>query len=368
MASFKKMSTGAVQICIRNKLLPKPLWATFDSDEQARAYAQQLEGLLAQGIVPASLLERTTPAREIWTVARCVAEYQRHNAVPLSDVKLLDTIRPVLATLSTGYLNYDWAEGWIRSMKRDHNLAPSTIRHRHGALARCFDWMTRKHPDIMAQNPLRLLKRGFAAYTPEDATLLALRHKLPKVDENRDRRLEDGEEERILTVLADRHEERTFFCTALESAMRMRECYTLDLSQIDLSQRTIYLDRTKNGDQRQVPLPNPLVAILRGHMQAQRAAIAARSGRLFSYWDGNRSTAAQDVTTRDVSRVFHLVFAEAGISDLHFHDLRHEATCRLYQRTQLSDVLIAKITGHRDLRSLKRYASLRGSDLAAHLW
>jgi hypothetical protein len=34
----------------------------------------------------------------------------------------------------------------------------------------------------------------------------------------------------------------------------------------------------------------------------------------------------------------------------------------------LSDVLISKITGHRDLRMLKRYASLRGSDLAARMW
>lgn len=64
--------------------------------------------------------------------------------------------------------------------------------------------------------------------------------------------LGEGEEARILAVLADRSEDRTFFCTALESAMRMRERYTLDLSQIDLSQRTIYLDRSKNGDQRQV--------------------------------------------------------------------------------------------------------------------
>jgi hypothetical protein len=47
-------------------------------------------------------------------------------------------------------------------------LAPSTIRHRYGALARCFDWMVRKHADIIAQNPLRLLKRGFSTYSEED--------------------------------------------------------------------------------------------------------------------------------------------------------------------------------------------------------
>jgi integrase len=58
----------------------------------------------------------------------------------------------------------------------------------------------------------------------------------------------------------------------------------------------------------------------------------------------------------------------AGAADLRFHDLRHEATCRLYEKTKLSDVQIARITGHKDIRMLRRYASLRGSDLAAHLW
>jgi len=43
--------------------------------------------------------------------------------------------------MGTGTLNYDWAEAWKRSMKRVDHLARSTIRHRHGALARCFDWM-----------------------------------------------------------------------------------------------------------------------------------------------------------------------------------------------------------------------------------
>lgn len=74
------------------------------------------------------------------------------------------------------------------------------------------------------------------------------------------------------------------------------------------------------------------------------------------------------MVTRDLSRDFHVVFARADIVDLHFHSLRHEVTCRLYERTTLSDVLSAKITGHRDLRNLKRYASLRGSDLVPQLW
>lgn len=368
MASFKKLASGACQLCIRNKLLPKPLWATFDSVDQAQAYARQLEGLLAQGIVPTALLTRTTPSQEIWLISRCIAEYVRHNAVPLSEIKLLDTIKPSVGRLATGHLNYEWAEGWVRSMKRDANLAPSTIRHRHGALARCFDWMCRKHPELVAQNPLRLLKRGFSSYTDEDRQTLALSGREAKFDTERDRRLDYDEEQRILDILPAGSENRTFFILALETAMRMRECYTLVDNQLSFGKRTIHLERSKNGDNRQVPLSSTAVAIMKAHVETRREEIGAREGRLFSYWSGATGEKALDDTTSDVSREFRLIFDRAGVVDFKFHDLRHEATCRLFEKTSLSEILISKITGHRDPRMLKRYASLRGSDLAIHLW
>lgn len=176
------------------------------------------------------------------------------------------------------------------------------------------------------------------------------------------------EETRILAVLQARQDERTFFVLALESAMRMRECYTLELSQVALSKKTIHLDRTKNGDSRQVPLTTPAQEVLRSYINVHEQEIKGRAGRLFPFWDGDLSVAALDKATRELSRVFSLIFDAAQAGDLHFHDLRHEATCRLYKRTTLSDVLVAKITSHRDLRTLKRYASLRGSDLAPRLW
>jgi len=75
-------------------------------------------------------------------------EYLRYNSVPLSDQKLLDLLLPSVATISTGMLNYECAEAWVRQMKRDQHPVPSTIRH--GALARCLEWMIRKHPNVMA--------------------------------------------------------------------------------------------------------------------------------------------------------------------------------------------------------------------------
>jgi integrase len=146
-------------------------------------------------------------------------------------------------------------------MKRVQNLSPSTIRHRHGALARCFDWMLRKHPEIMAQNPLRLLKRGFATYTDDDNRFVLAAGMQAKRDVERDRRLDVDEKERILSLLAANPDGKAFFILALETAMRMRECYTLDIGQINLGKRTISLDRTKNGDSRQVPLSSTAIEV-----------------------------------------------------------------------------------------------------------
>ena len=298
----------------------------------------------------------------------CIAEYLRHNAVPVSDVKLLDTIRPLLDDAGTGHLTYDWAEAWIRTMKRNQNLSPSTIRHRHGALARCFDWMVRKHPGVMAQNPLRLLKRGFATYTEDDNRYVIAAGKKTKVDVERDRRLDAEEETRILSILDTMPDEKAVFILAVESAMRMRECYTLNIDQVSLTKKTIHLDRTKNGDSRQVPLSSVAIKLLGDYMKDQKGQIKEREGRLFPFWNGCTDEHTLDITTSELSRTFRNIFREAEVVDLHFHDIRHEATCRLYEKTKLSDVLIAKITGHRNLRMLQRYASLRGSDLAVHLW
>ena len=150
--------------------------------------------------------------------------------------------------------------------------------------------------------------------------------------------------------------------------MRMRECYTLRIDQVNVSKKTIHLDRTKNGDNRQVPLSSTALTILTEYIAHNIQKSGERDGRLFPFWDGDLSVAALDAAIADLSATFRGIFAKAGVENFRFHDLRHEATCRLYEKTTLSDILIARITGQRNLQMLKRYASLRGSDLAARLW
>ena len=54
------------------------------------------------------------------------------------------------------------------------------------------------------------------------------------------------------------------------------------------------------------------------------------------------------------------------LDDVHFHDTRHEAASRLSEK--LSNVLeLSAVTGHKDLRMLKRYYHPRAEDLAKKL-
>lgn len=56
----------------------------------------------------------------------------------------------------------------------------------------------------------------------------------------------------------------------------------------------------------------------------------------------------------------------AGIKGLRFHDLRHEATSRLFE-LGLGLMEVSSITGHKSLGMLKRYTHLRAADLVARL-
>ena len=83
---------------------------------------------------------------------------------------------------------------------------------------------------------------------------------------------------------------------------------------------------------------------------------------------GSKTDAGKDLARSRLSGRWATVARLAKCKDLHFHDLRHEATSRLFERTKMSEFKIAKITGHKDMKSLARYANLRASNLADEMW
>lgn len=166
-----------------------------------------------------------------------------------------------------------------------------------------------------------------------------------------------------------------FLCElGIESAMRMREMYTLDVDQVDVGRRTVFLGKTKNGSKRQVPLTTVAIEAFGRYVKAienhdfEMTGFQFDGGRLFAWWNDSRDPKVLAGVSVRLSGQFGRIFDAAGCGDVTFHDLRHEATSRLYEKSTLSDVQIAKITGHSDTKVLMRYSNLRASDLAARLW
>ncbi len=57
---------------------------------------------------------------------------------------------------------------------------------------------------------------------------------------------------------------------------------------------------------------------------------------------------------------------EAGLKDLTFHDLRHEATSRLAKLLP-NPLDLKRVTGHRDLKSLDRYYQPAPEDISRQI-
>ncbi len=73
-----------------------------------------------------------------------------------------------------------------------------------------------------------------------------------------------------------------------------------------------------------------------------------------------------DANTDKIVNEFRAARKAAGIVGLRFHDLRHEATSRLFE-IGLNPMEAASVTGHKTLQMLKRYTHLRAEDLAKRL-
>lgn len=108
-------------------------------------------------------------------------------AVSRSDGELLGLQIRRIGTARISKIDCRWVEKWITDMKRVHALAPSTIRHHAGAVARCLDWLARRHAEIFPGNPLRSLPRGYSAYSDSDGEVAIVNGKAPREDTERDR-------------------------------------------------------------------------------------------------------------------------------------------------------------------------------------
>lgn len=176
--------------------------------------------------------------------------------------------------------------------------------------------------------------------------------KRPTSPASRKRRITDDEIERLSAafglsegLVAETATNRTglAFLFAIETAMRAGEI--LGLTWSNTRDKSVTLPRTKNGDVREVPLSKRAREIL--------AALPRGGATAFDLVAGNRDA------------LFRKMRDKAEIPDLHFHDSRAEAIWRLSKKLDVME--LARVIGHRDLRSLLLYYQTSADSLADRL-
>ena len=142
---------------------------------------------------------------------------------------------------------------------------------------------------------------------------------------------------------------------AIATAMRQEEIFRVTWS--DLNKRTKMLvirdrkdPRQKKGNDQEIPLL--AVSGYDALTLIEEQALQKKEGddRIFPYNHKSAGTA------------FTRACQDLEIVDLHFHDLRHEGTSRLFE-AGLAIHQVALVTGHKDWKMLRRYTHLKPSSL-----
>lgn len=175
--------------------------------------------------------------------------------------------------------------------------------------------------------------------------------KLPKIrpQVGRTRRLEDGEFEKIVQAAQDTRNPLILpmIRFALATGMRRGEILRIQWTDIDFTAKTLHIPLAKNGHTRTIPLSSHAVAVL---LELQ----GTKDKRVFPMTENAFKLAWQRLRNR------------SGVEDFHFHDLRHEAISRFFERG-LAVPEVALISGHRDYRMLFRYTHLKPESLVEKL-
>jgi integrase len=309
----------------------------------------------------------TRRAAEEW--ARNVeADYDKGHAVDLSsarDTTLREALIRYLNEITPLHKGAD-AEKWRINKILTMPIVQFSLANLSRTIAGEFrDWRLTQVSGSTVGSEMNVIGRVIETARNEWGVHLVYnpfhRVRRPKPNASRDRRLEEGEEARLIAACRQSRCPYLAPCVilAIETGMRQSEIRALKWRHIDTVRCYAVLPDTKNGDQRVVPLSSRALAAIE----------EMKTARIYAY---------QDVLPADVDGPFANINAtvirhafmrardKAGMPDFRFHDLRHEATSRLFERG-LNVIEVSAVTGHKTLSMLKRYTHLRASELAARL-
>lgn len=240
-----------------------------------------------------------------------------------------------------------WTEEYVARVRAlrtriGTNYAYSTINGQLMGLAAACKWWARENG---LRNPIIDITN---ACLPKDWEV------------KRERRLEDGEYDRIMESIALRanrtEHSRCLVDLCVETGARLQELIRADWSELKRADHLwkIPASHTKKKKKRTVPLSGKareVIAKLRTLSQADDA-------RIFHVFPNPHSA----------SQHFHKIVKTARIVDLRFHDLRHEAISRMcIDKPKAPVKAIMEIVGHQTYQAFNRYSHMRDDDLVGLL-
>lgn len=176
--------------------------------------------------------------------------------------------------------------------------------------------------------------------------------KIGKHEQHKRRFLSDRELDALLKYLGGLPEDyrfvREFVIIGINTGMRLGEIRSLDPDNIEHDENGAWLvlEKTKNGDDRRVPANEAVLEAL-----AKLDNRPALHFREHPFYDAMRA-ARQAVAPNDTSFVFH--------------SLRHTAASTMANDLQINTILIARLLGHKSLKTTEGYVHIKG-DAAAHV-
>ncbi len=349
---------------------------TFNTKAEAEAWAKMIESEMSRGVwVSRSEAEATTLYEALTRYEEEVSPAKKGAAQESSILKTCKAIdlakRPLAAIRSADVAKL--RDEWLKDYK------PATVLRRLAVLSHVFNIARKEWGMESFSNPVELVRKPQPnnARTRRIATVDPSADTLGSDNPESERGAQDGELERVVAASGSALLPSIIWL-AVETAMRRGEIVTLRWEHVDLKRRVAHLPATKNGSARDVPLSSRAVAVLQvlkdAHDDAKNEADddeEADNGRVFEI----RSDAVTRAFERAVARARKLYVDECKVAkqrpdgrfltDLRFHDLRHEATSRLASIFPMHE--LTKITGHKDPRMLMRYYHPRAEDLAKRL-
>jgi integrase len=328
MATIRKLR-GRWQAQVRRRGVP-PRAKSFDKRTDADRWARDLEAEADRSgwVADTRAAEKTTLGELLGRYANEVTPTKRGAASEKARINSI--VRCPIAHRTLARLT-----GSDLATYRDERLkcvGPATVVRELSTVSHAIDIATREWSLWLPRNPVKLVRR-------------------PQVPRGRTRRLKHGEEQLLLSA-CDRGRTpllEPLIILAIDTAMRRGELLQLRWEHVDLKLCVAHLVLTKNGDSRDVPLSRRAIQTL----QELRA-------------EGLKHECVFPMSGSAVRQAFEHLRLRAGMPDFRFHDLRHEAISRLFEKG-LNVAEVAAISGHKEFKVLQRYTHLRAIDLAVKL-